>query len=113
MIGFTIGLRDGTPHDPRPPTADTAPPPDGGYAVDGDLNQMTDDGCPHNPDPTRWADPDWRDEPAAESAGGRDNLGALDTFSPPPAPADSHWQRLRDRSDLTERWLLPPLAGGI
>jgi anti-sigma B factor antagonist len=30
---------------------------------------MTDDGCPLAPDPTRWSDPDWRD-----------NLGDLDTF---------------------------------
>jgi hypothetical protein len=45
------------------------PPADGGYPIDSDLHHMTDDGCPHNPEPARWADPDWRD-----------NLGEWDTF---------------------------------
>lgn len=46
-----------------------SPPTDGGYAVDSDLHQMTDDGCPHGPNPTRWNDPEWRD-----------NFGEWDTF---------------------------------
>ena len=45
------------------------PPADGGYPLDSDLHQMTDDGGPHGPDPARWADPDWRD-----------NLGERRTF---------------------------------
>ena len=51
----------------RDPTAD------GGYPLDSDLEQMTDDGCPLAPDPARWADADWRD-----------NLGESDTFDAPP-----------------------------
>ena len=43
----------------RPMTQD--PPTDGGYPLDSDLHQMTDDGGPHAPDPARWTDPDWRD----------------------------------------------------
>jgi len=35
----------------------------GGYPLDSDLDQMTDDGCPLAPDPARWADPEWRDNP--------------------------------------------------
>ena len=42
---------------------------DGGYPLDSELHQMTDDGCPLIPDPARWADADWRD-----------NLGESDTF---------------------------------
>ena len=45
------------------------PPADGGYPLDSDLHQMTDDGGPHFPDPARWADHDWRD-----------TLGEMDTF---------------------------------
>ena len=45
---------------------------DGGYPLDSDLHNMTDDGCPLFPDPARWADTDWRD-----------NLGELDTFDGP------------------------------
>jgi hypothetical protein len=44
------------------------PPRDSGYPLDGDLQQMTDDGCPIVPDSS--ADPDWRD-----------NLGEYDTFA--------------------------------
>jgi hypothetical protein len=39
------------------------PPADGGYPLDSDLHQMTDDGGPPAPDPARWTDPDWRDDP--------------------------------------------------
>lgn len=45
------------------------PPADGGYPLDSDLHQMSNDGGPVGPDPARWADPDWRD-----------NLGEWDTF---------------------------------
>lgn len=45
---------------------------DGGYPLDSDLHNMTDDGCPLVPDPARWADADWRD-----------NLGELDSFGRP------------------------------
>jgi hypothetical protein len=45
---------------------------DGGYPLDSDLDQMTDDGCPLVPDPARWSDAAWRD-----------NLGELDTFEGP------------------------------
>lgn len=76
------------PHDrscrgPRPPT----PPADGGYPVDSDLHQMSDDGCPLGPDPARWADIEWRDDPAEGAAGGHDNLGELDTFDGDPDAA--------------------------
>ena len=50
---------------------------DGGYPVDSDLHQMTDDGCPLVPDPARWADAAWRDQP-----------GELGTFDGRPALAD-------------------------
>jgi len=46
------------------------PPRDNGYPLDGDLQQMADDGCPLVPEPVRSADPDWRD-----------NLGEYDTFA--------------------------------
>ena len=49
------------------------PPTDGGYPADGDLQQMSDDGGPVGPDPARWADRVWRDEPdpaAADTFGG-------------------------------------------
>jgi hypothetical protein len=39
------------------------PPGDGGYPSDSDLHQMSDDGGPVGPDPARWADPVWRDNP--------------------------------------------------
>lgn len=42
---------------------------DGGYPIDSDLHNMTDDGCPLTPDPSRWIDHDWKD-----------NLGDMDTF---------------------------------
>ena len=41
---------------------------DGGFAVDSDLHQMTDDGCPLSPDPTRWVDADWCDATDAEGS---------------------------------------------
>jgi hypothetical protein len=44
------------------------PPRDNGYPLDGDLQQMTDDGCPIVA--VRSADPNWRD-----------NLGEYDTFA--------------------------------
>ena len=62
------------------------PPADGGYPLDSDLHQMTDDGGPLTPDPARWADPEWRD-----------NLGEWDTFDdvrPQPTPtsdASADW----------------------
>jgi hypothetical protein len=43
------------------------PPTDGGYPRDSDLHQMTDDGSPHGPDPARWGDDDWRDDPGPRS----------------------------------------------
>jgi hypothetical protein len=71
---------------------------DGGYPLDSDLHNMTDDGCPLYPDPARWADADWRD-----------NLGELDTFSGPlegPAvPADLARQP-RGRTDSPRSRLL-------
>lgn len=84
----------------RHPT--TQPPPaDGGYPADRDLQQMTDDGG--LPAPGR-----------AGETGGRDNLGELDTFAAevqmgfparvPPAPAESHWERLQRGIEVTERW---------
>ncbi len=45
-------MRDSTPRDP---------PADGGYPLDSDLHQMSDDGGPVGPDPARWTDPGWRD----------------------------------------------------
>jgi hypothetical protein len=53
---------------PRLMTLD--PTADGGYPLDSDLHQMTDDGGPPAPDPARWADPDWGD-----------NLGEWDAFA--------------------------------
>ena len=35
------------------------PPADGGYPVDRDLHQMSDDGGPVGPNPARWSDPVW------------------------------------------------------
>src|SRR4051794_29847808 len=74
------GPRQGTYSGPgfRPPGGKaTGPGPtaDGGYPVDSDLHQMSDDGGPVGPDPARWADPDWRD-----------NLGERDTFDGDPRP---------------------------
>ena len=60
----------------RDPTAD------GGYPLDSDLDQMTDDGCPLVPDPAGGPTPT------------RDNLGESDTFDAPyeeqatPVPAN-------------------------
>lgn len=56
------------------------PPADGGYPLDRDLHQMSDDSGPVASDPARGSDPDWRD-----------NLGEMDTFDDParlrvPAP---------------------------
>jgi len=50
------------------PPAESSPKrrPDGGFAVDSDLHQMSDDGCPLSPDPTRWVDADWCDTTDAE-----------------------------------------------
>ena len=109
MRDCTIRLQEGTIQEARPPNADGAPTADGGYPVDGDLEQMTDDGCPLTPDPARWADPDWRDETAAEPIGGRDSHVESGTFGAPvtnvpAAPANSHWQRLREQADVRERW---------
>jgi hypothetical protein len=46
------------------------PPADDGHALDSQLDQMADDGCPLVSQPVRWADADWRD-----------NLGEYDTFA--------------------------------
>jgi hypothetical protein len=46
----------------------TNPPADGGYPVDSDLHQMSDDGGPVGPDPARWADADWGDIPGEKDA---------------------------------------------
>jgi hypothetical protein len=72
----------------------TGPPADGGYPIDSDLHQMTNDGGPPAPDPARWADPDWRD-----------NLGERDTFTDevPPGPMP--------RSDASAEWT--PIAVGM
>ena len=51
---------------PRLMTQD--PPADGGYPLDSDLHQMTDDGSPLVTDP--WAGDDWRGDP-----------GGWDTFA--------------------------------
>jgi hypothetical protein len=99
MRRFFTGLLDEAHRGPRPPTA--APPADGGYPADSDLHQMTDDGCPLGPDPARWADPEWRDDPAEGSAGGQDNLGELDTFDAHPEP-DSCGRR-REFGELADR----------
>ena len=44
------------------PTQTRPPPADGGYPVDADLHQMSDDGGPVGPAPARWSDPEWRDD---------------------------------------------------
>ena len=46
---------------------------DRGYPFDSDLHNMTDDGGPLIPDPSRWTGPGWRD-----------NLGEMDTFDASP-----------------------------
>ena len=68
--------REGIYSDPafRPPDGGTAvaasdPPAGVRHAVDEDLRQMTDDGCPPDSDAAPRTDPDWRD-----------NLGEWDTF---------------------------------
>lgn len=48
----------------------TRPTADGGYPLDRDLHQMSDDGGPVGSDPAQWDDPEWRD-----------NLGERDTFA--------------------------------
>jgi hypothetical protein len=50
------------------------PPLDGGYPIDSDFQQLTDDGCPLTPDPSLWGAEDWRD-----------NFGEWDTFANNPA----------------------------
>jgi hypothetical protein len=52
-----------------PRLATTGPPPDGGYPLDQQLHEMSDDGGPVGPDPARWGDPVWQD-----------HLGEMDTF---------------------------------
>jgi hypothetical protein len=77
---------------------------DGGYPLDSDLHNMTDDGCPLVPDPARWADADWRD-----------NLGELDTSSGPlegPAvPADLARQPRGPTDSLRSRLLRCRICG--
>jgi hypothetical protein len=78
----------------------THPVADGGYAHDSDLHQMSDDGCPLGPNPARWADPAWRDAPAADPP-------AREGASEPAAgPTYSRWQRLQNAILVTERWRL-------
>jgi hypothetical protein len=78
MKRYSYDSRDDIHRCPRPPTA-AARPADGGYPVDADLHQMTDDGCPHGPDPVRWDDPVWQDD-VLDLDVGLDNFGELDTF---------------------------------
>jgi hypothetical protein len=71
---------------------------DGGYPLDSDLHNMTDDGCPLFPDPARWADAD-----------SRDNLGELDTVDDPPgelAGQASPSRRLREPTSTQRSRLL-------
>jgi hypothetical protein len=77
-----------------------SPLPDGGYPVDSDLDQMTDDGCPLTPDPARWSDPEWRDDPTD----GERPPAPTDDPPTPAQPSDSRWQRLRDETELRVRW---------
>jgi hypothetical protein len=51
----------------------TGPAADGGYPLDSDLHNMTDDGCPLTTDPARWTDDNRRD-----------NFGELDAADGPP-----------------------------
>ena len=45
----------------RNPVMIRIPLTDGGYPIDSDLSQMTDDGCPLTPDPARWTDAEYCD----------------------------------------------------
>jgi hypothetical protein len=58
------------------------PPNDGGYPADSDLHQMSDDGGPVGPDPARWADPVWRDNPG-ESGPTKEGRSALYVLANP------------------------------
>lgn len=75
---------------PPTPHAESSPKrrQDGGFAADSDLHQMTDDGCPLSPDPTRWVDADWRDSPETEGTA-RVNDSALRP-SDSPRPVDGN-----------------------
>lgn len=70
------------------------PPGDGGYPVDSDLDRMTNDGGPLDPDPSRWADLDWRD-----------NFGEMDTF------AEDEPSGAVPASDPAAGWT--PITGGM
>jgi hypothetical protein len=88
---------------------------DGGYPVDSDLHQQTDDGCPLTPDPTRWADSEWQDggceqvaQAASDPAGDLPAAGAV-TASDTPSPGAgrsrlSRFQRLVAESETRARW---------
>jgi hypothetical protein len=62
---------------------------DGGYPFDSDLHNMTDDGCPLIPDPSRWTDPDWKD-----------NLGEMDTFDASPVEPEGRVEPEAGQSSL-------------
>jgi hypothetical protein len=61
----------GAPGLPGNRMAATAPA-DGGFPLDSDLHQMSDDGGPVGPDPARWTDPIWRDNPEGHDPDGGD-----------------------------------------
>jgi hypothetical protein len=65
---------------PSPSGPPAVPPTDGaGHPQGRDLQQLSDDGAPGEPDHAGWSAPDWRD-----------NLGDRDTFDdPPPSPAEA------------------------
>jgi len=74
------------------------------HPFDCDLSQMTDDGCPLTPDPTRWSDVEYRDntvESPAETDGAL--LIATSGIGTNQQPS-SHCDRLIARNLGRARW---------
>lgn len=102
--GFQTGLELENKYPGRDELPREEPTAGGGYPIDSDLHQMTDDGCPLTPNPARWSDPEWRDEPDAsdETSG-----SVLQTESCAPAPVAAgsvRWQCLVSGLETRARW---------
>ena len=80
------------------------PTADGGYPVDGDLHQMTDYGCPLTPNPARWIDPEWRDEPDASDDPAVPVPQAVSTEAVPVLGGSTRWWHLVSELETRARW---------